>query len=152
MHDLLVHDTQVLIRFGELPEEEFENIQQRNGGTLAAWLDPDKMKPLKPQQVAWWDETHRKCIVIGGQRAAGATHCVRFPRTPEGKLDLEAGKDNDSKLAWVNVKYEKWVRLCLGCGIYEEADGTTVGVGLSLKLTKVICKITLFSTHILYVV
>jgi predicted RNA-binding protein YlxR (DUF448 family) len=67
------------------------------------------MEPLKPQQVAWWDETHRKCI-IGGQRA-GATHYVRFPRTPEGKLDLEAGKYDDSEVAWVKVKYEKEVWL-----------------------------------------
>jgi hypothetical protein len=84
------------------------------------------MKPLKPQQVAWWDETHRKCI-IGGQQA-GATHYVSFSRTPEGKLDLEAGEYDDSEVAWVNVKYEKDFQLCLGCGIYEEADGTTVGV------------------------
>jgi hypothetical protein len=110
----------------KLPQEEFEKIRQKNGGTLPAWFDPDKMEPLKPQQVAWWDETHRKCI-IGGQRA-GATHYVRFPRTPEGKLDLEAGNFDDSEVAWVNVKYEKEVRLCLGCGIYEEEDGTTVGV------------------------
>ena len=119
-------NTQVLIRFGKLPEEEFEKIRQKNDGTLPAWFDPEKMKPLKPQQVAWWDETHRKCI-IGGQRA-GATHYVRFPRTPDGKLDLEAGKYDDTEVAWVNVKYEKEVRLCLGCGIKEEADGTTVGV------------------------
>jgi hypothetical protein len=119
-------NTQILIRSGKLPEEEFEKIRQKNGGTLPAWFDPEKMKPLKPQQIAWWDETHRKCI-IGGQRA-GATHYVRFPRTPEGKLDLEAGKYDDSEVAWVNVKYEKEVRLCLGCGIYEKADGTTVGV------------------------
>jgi hypothetical protein len=57
-------NTQVLIRFGKLPEEEFEKIRQRNGGTLPAWSDPDKMRPLKPQQVAWWDETQA--------RAAGA--------------------------------------------------------------------------------
>jgi hypothetical protein len=119
-------NTQVLIRFGKLPEEAFKKIWQRNGGTLPAWFDPDKMRPLKPQQVAWWDETHRKCI-IGGQRA-GATHYVRFPRTPEGKLDLEGGKYDESEVAWVNVKYEKEVRLCLGCRIYEKADGTTVGV------------------------
>jgi hypothetical protein len=84
------------------------------------------MRPLKPQQVAWWDEAHRKCI-IGGQHA-GATHYLRFPRTPEGKLNLESGKYDESEVAWVNVKYEKEVRLCLGCGIYEKADGTTVGV------------------------
>jgi hypothetical protein len=119
-------NTQVLIRFGKLPEEAFKKIRQRNGGTLQAWFDPDKMRPLKPQQVAWWDETHRKCI-IGGQRA-GVTHYVRFPRTPEGKLDLEGGKCDESEVAWVNVKYEKEVRLCLGCGIYEKEDGTTVGV------------------------
>jgi hypothetical protein len=44
------------------------------------------------------------------------------------KLDLEASKYDDSEVAWVNMKYEKAVRLCLGCGIYEEAGGTTVGV------------------------
>jgi hypothetical protein len=122
-------NTQVLIRFGKLPEEEFERIRERHGGTLPAWFDPTQMNPLKPQQVAWWDETHRKCI-IGGQRA-GATHYVRFPRNPEGKLDFNAGKYDDSEVSWVNVKYEKEVRLCLGCGIREEGDGdgsTTVGV------------------------
>jgi hypothetical protein len=67
--------TQVFIRFSKLPKEEFEKIWQRNGGgTLPAWFDPDKMIPLKPQQVAWWDKTHRTCI-IGGQQA-GATHYV----------------------------------------------------------------------------
>jgi hypothetical protein len=122
----LAFNTRFVIRFGKLPEEEFEKIRQKNGGTLPAWFDPDKREPLKPQQVAWWDKTHRKCII--GEQRAGATHYVRFPRTPEGKLDLEAGKYDDSEVAWVNVKYEKEVRLCLGCGIYEEADGTTVGV------------------------
>jgi hypothetical protein len=119
-------NTQVLIRFGKLPEEEFEKIWQKNDGTLSPWFDPDKMQSLTPQQVAWWDETHRKCV-ISGQRA-GATHYIRFPRTTEGKLDLEAGEYDSSEVSWVNVKYEKEVRLCLGCGIREEADGTTVGV------------------------
>jgi hypothetical protein len=49
-------------------------MRQKNGSTLPAWFDPDKMEPLKPQQVAWWDEMHRKCI-IGGQRA-GATQAL----------------------------------------------------------------------------
>jgi hypothetical protein len=28
----------------------------------------------------------------------------------------------------VNVKYEKEIRLCLGCGICKEEDGGTIGV------------------------
>jgi hypothetical protein len=84
------------------------------------------MQSLTPQQVAWWDETHRKCA-IGGQRA-GAIHYISFPRTTEGKLELEAGEYDSPEVSWVNVKYEKEVRPCLGCGIQEEADGTTVGM------------------------
>jgi hypothetical protein len=117
---------QVLIRFGKLPEEELEKIRQKNGGILPPWFDPDMMQSLTPQQVAWWDEMHRKCV-IGGQRA-GATHYIRFLRTTEGKLDLEAGEYDSSEVSWVNVRYEKEVRLCLGCRIREEADRTTVGV------------------------
>jgi hypothetical protein len=54
-----------LIWFGALPEEEFKKLHQKMGGTLPAWIDPAQMKPVKPQQVAWWDETHRK-FIIGG--------------------------------------------------------------------------------------
>jgi hypothetical protein len=46
------------------------------------------MQSLTPQQEAWWDVLHRKCV-IGGQRA-GATHYIRFPRTTKGKLSLSA--------------------------------------------------------------
>jgi hypothetical protein len=119
-------NTQVLIWFGKLPEVEFEKIRQKNCGTLPPWFDPDMMQSLTPQQVAWWDEMHKKCV-IGGQQA-GATHYTWFPPTAKGNLDLEAGEYDSSEVSWVNVKYEKEVGLCLGCGIWEEADGTTVGV------------------------
>jgi hypothetical protein len=63
-------NTQFLIRFGKLPEEEFDKIRERNGGTLPACFDPDKMEPLKPQQVAWWDVETRDGGIVFRQ----ATH------------------------------------------------------------------------------
>jgi hypothetical protein len=92
------------------------------------------MKPLKPQQIAWWDETHRKCIT--GQRAGLTTYAFQV-RTRKGKLDLEAGKYDDSWCAWVNV-YEKEVRLCLGCGIYEKL----------MELCRSVCKAILLFREI----
>jgi hypothetical protein len=47
---------------------------------------------------------------------------------PDGKLDIEAGEYDDSEVSWVDVKYDREVRLCLRCRICEEADGSTVGL------------------------
>eukprot|EP00978_Attheya_sp_CCMP212_P008683 scaffold20425_cov45-Attheya_sp.AAC.1 len=83
---------------------------------------------IEKTQIAWWDETHRKCT-IGGIAAGSIDFEVRFPRDQNGKIDLSGnGKYNEKQKTIMKVKYEKEVRLSLGCGMVE-INGTGEIVG-----------------------
>jgi hypothetical protein len=51
--------TQLLIRFGLLESQPDEN------GNLADYFNKDKITALQREQVADWEETHRKCQIGG---------------------------------------------------------------------------------------
>jgi hypothetical protein len=116
--------SQLLIRFGSLPEDELEKLRDPATGLLPAWFDIEQLKKLHTSQVGWWDETHKKCQ-IGGM--GNATHAVRFPRDANGRLDLEEGTYDETEITYLSVKYEKEVRLCLGCAVTKDTDGNEKG-------------------------
>ncbi len=90
-------------------------------GEIPKWFDAKQMSKLKMAQAVWWDKKHKKCI-IGGQQGRKTTNFVRFPRDDNGKIDLVDGSYDDSKVSYLNVKYEKEVRLCLGCALVSDTE------------------------------
>jgi hypothetical protein len=87
---------------------------------MPAWFDITKLKKLYKSQEGWWDETHKKCQ-IGG--LGNATHAVQFPCDANGRLNLDEGTYDETEVMYLSVKYEKEVRLCLGCAITEDVNG-----------------------------
>ena len=74
-------------------------------------FNPNKIKHIKIEQVAWWDEHHIECViaVLGGNGLQ-----VRFPRNADGTLNPEGGTLSKLIRKTLNVKYKKQGRYCLG--------------------------------------
>ena len=79
----LLWSKKLLIRFGELPTEEG-----------VPHFNQDLVGKLELDQVVWWDETHRKCL-IGGLTNRNFT--MKFKRDENGKLDFNNGKYDKKK-------------------------------------------------------
>jgi hypothetical protein len=45
-----------------------------------------------------------------------------------GRLDLDEGTYDETEVTYLSVKYEKEVRLCLGCAITEDMDWKEKGL------------------------
>jgi hypothetical protein len=54
-------------------------------------------------------------------------HTARFPRDATGRLDLEEGTYDETESTYLSVKYEKEVRLCLGCAVTKDTDWSKKG-------------------------
>ena len=67
---------------------------------------------LSLDQIAWWDETHRKCLI--GGIAGSREFALRFKWNKHGLLDSK-GEYRDDKIVKLNVKYENEGRFGLGC-------------------------------------
>ena len=100
----LLWSKQLLIRFGELPSEENE---PRFNQSIAGKLDLD--------QVVWWDETHRKCLI--GGLTTSRNFSMKFRRDENGKLNHKIGEYSKKKIQILNCKYEKECRFGLGCAM-----------------------------------
>jgi hypothetical protein len=74
--------SQLLIRFGSLPEDELEKLRNPASKLVPAWFDIAKLKELHTSQVGWWDKTHKKCQ-IGG--LGNVMHAVHFPHNANGR-------------------------------------------------------------------
>jgi predicted flap endonuclease-1-like 5' DNA nuclease len=81
-------------------------------------FNAQKMASLSMYQIVWWDESHQVCkLATDGN---GKKTQVRFRRDPAGKLDPSGTlKDPHKEL---RVKYEKEVRLGLGCAATKCKD------------------------------
>jgi hypothetical protein len=99
---------QLMIRFGSLEPE---------GDNLPAYFDIEKLGNLSINQIGFWDETHKKCII---GEAAGKDFCFIFPRDENGKIKIDGGVYTETTKSQMNVKYENEVRLALGCGVVEK--------------------------------
>ena len=74
--------------------------------------DRDILGHLSLDQIGWWDETHRKCL-IGGIRT-NKDFCLQFKRDKNGLLNPN-GEFSNKDLQKLNVKYESEGRFGLGC-------------------------------------
>jgi hypothetical protein len=52
---------------------------------------------------------------------------IAFKQTEDGKLEPENGKYSEEEKGRLKVKFEKEVRLCLGCAIVEDSNGNRKG-------------------------
>lgn len=77
-------------------------------------------------QVTYWDETHPKCTLGGLSKGQDQ---LRFPRGPNGRLDVKQGQLNPKKF-WLNHKYGQEIRIMLGCVMKKDSKGNDVGVRL----------------------
>ncbi len=73
-------------------------------------FDKGKLTPLSLKQIAFWDETHKKCILgdVGGHGLQ-----IRYKRGADGMVDKENGTLAD-QTHQVKAKYENEVRFCIG--------------------------------------
>jgi hypothetical protein len=65
-----------------------------------------KMEALSMEGIAWWDETHTKCVIGGIGNGLSHFH-VKFPRVEDGKGDLKNDSYLDEEKLTLKVKYEK---------------------------------------------
>ena len=111
--------TQLLVRFGKLDQDSLDEVRKGEDR-----FNRDLIGALAIDQVVWWDETHRKCL-IGG--ASGTKpYQMLIPRNRDGKIDIEHGEYSKDLKTQLNVKYEKECRLGLGCAMVtpKADDGT----------------------------
>ena len=71
--------TQLLIRFGMM-----ESVIDPIKGTIKDCFNSAKMDSLNICQIAWWDETHRKCVINGAGREIEFT--INLNETQMGNL------------------------------------------------------------------
>ena len=105
--------TQLLVRFGELGEDDFPRPIERR-------FKRAEIGHLDIYQVVWWDETHRKCLIGGLSRTKN--YHIMFPRTSDGKVDTKNGEYSNKEISILNVKYEKECRMGLGCAMVTPLD------------------------------
>ena len=124
---------QLLIRFGELKLDdlyEYDELQRS-----ADRFNRELIGELELNQVVWWDETHRKCL-IGGSSST-KNYQMLFQRDRNGRIDLVNGNYSEERKTILNVKYEKECRVGLGCAMIQpkSSDGTLLpAVGVRCNL------------------
>ena len=105
-------------------EEEYEydddhsmpKLQDPKGNDIEDCFDPRQQPKFSEWNVAWWDETHPKCVLGGKHQAAmGKKKQARFTCNKKGKLDPE-GSYAPEVYHFV-PKFDNQVRLCLGVGM-----------------------------------
>ncbi|CAB9505297.1 unknown protein [Seminavis robusta] len=117
---------QLLCRLGRrhlIPEEVMEYLKDENGD-LPDCFDEEKLKPYEFNiaQVCWWDETHKACAIGDATVQAGRKFQVKFPRNENGKIDLENGKYKEEDKSFLQVKYDKEIRICPGCVYFGDEE------------------------------
>jgi hypothetical protein len=115
--------TQILVRFGE--KVLVDDIKAPDG-SIPDKFDLAKLTKVSINQVAFWDETHKK-VRVGQVTANGMDYQVRFRRDESGKLDIENGTYISKEGTQLKMKYAEEVRLCLGVVKVKLDDGTHVG-------------------------
>lgn len=120
--------TQQLVRFGHLESEKFRDVET---GKIPAYYDSSKMPKLEEDQVGWFDECHKKCL-IGKQLAAGKDTFFVFPRDENGKIDVANGTYSEEPKFKMKVKYDQEARFCFGAAVVTQ-EGSNEQVGVRCK-------------------
>lgn len=105
---------QFLIRLRVIDSQQITLTNKDDG--LERTFIPDywntkNLTAIKLSQIAWWDETHRKCT-IGGLSGA-KEYFLKFPRDEKGSYDPK-GMDSNELVTQLKVKYCQETRICLG--------------------------------------
>ena len=100
-------------------------------GGIPNYFDRTKLSLIKKDQVASWDEVHRKCQAgtdsVGSLIVtANRKNLSCFPRDKDGRVDLKNGKYSEKEISVLRTKYTEEIRLCLGVAVVTplNADGT----------------------------
>jgi predicted flap endonuclease-1-like 5' DNA nuclease len=115
---------QMLIRYG------LRKSQRKDDGTLPNYWNEEILRSeenkLNINGTVSWDETHVDCTIgnIGG--TLNDMHTT-FPRDASGRIDVSEGQHDKDPPGQLNVKYEKQVRLCLGCAATMDSSGKVTG-------------------------
>jgi hypothetical protein len=93
-----------------LPDLKAAGLVKDTATQIPAMFDKGKLTPLSLKQIAFWDETHKKCILgdVGGHGLQ-----IRYKRGADGMVDKENGTLAD-QTHQVKAKYENEVRFCIG--------------------------------------
>jgi hypothetical protein len=111
--------TQLLLRYGEMNQENVPDDFKVEEGEYPDCFWIDKLTAIKIKQVTIFDESHKKQKV--GKQKNGRKIQVCFRRDTDGNLDP------DGQLApkgyKVGMKYDKEARFCFGCTLDIDKDG-----------------------------
>ena len=97
-------------------------------GACPAHFDPRLIAHIERTQVAWWDETSKKCVLDG---AHTSLYHHRFKRNADGKLDSNGTLRE--RIACTVPKFQQRADLVLGVAVVEYNDNPGVEVGIRLK-------------------
>ena len=87
---------------------------------------PERLTKYDRYQVAWWDESHRKCSLVTISGANGCEYITRVCRDRHNNPCLHGTQSEDAPVN-VNVKYEKEARFALGVALVRTNEGRTEG-------------------------
>ena len=87
---------------------------------------PERLTRYDRYQVAWWDESHRKCSLVTISGANGCEYITRVCRDRHNNPCLHGTQSEDAPVN-VNVKYEKEARFALGVALVRTNEGRTEG-------------------------
>jgi hypothetical protein len=109
--------TQLCVRLGLV---DYREVMRKDGIAdevpIPKWYDQQKLTSIKIDQIAFWDETHKK-VKPGNTAAYDQDEVLTFPRDANGKVDLENGTYQEVQLAKLQCKYTDEVRLCIGVSV-----------------------------------
>ena len=93
-------------------------------GPVPDCFDPEKLPKISPEQIVWWDETHKKCH-IGDPGTDTISERVGFARNPDGSgrlLPLAEGGiiTEEDRPCHLIVKYEQELRIALGVAVVKD--------------------------------
>ena len=100
--------TQMMVMFGMGPDlTDFLD----EDGSVPDMFNREKLRKINPNSIAWWDETHRDCVVadMGGKFQKQ----VLFPRDENGNYDENGTYDDGSRV--LTFKYNSQIRISCGC-------------------------------------
>jgi hypothetical protein len=120
--------TQFLIRLGIIESQEITLINKEDGlerTFIPDYWDKKQLTAIKLSQIAWWDETHRKCT-IGGLSGA-KEYFLKFPRNESGSFDPK-GSYSTELVTQLKVKYCQEARLCLGVVALPKFNSPSNGI------------------------
>ncbi|NCF93533.1 MAG: hypothetical protein GWQ05_21640 [Verrucomicrobiaceae bacterium] len=114
---------QVLVRAGKVSEQEVRELLGCNAGDpIPDTFNKDKLTPIDPDAVIWWDEVHRDCFT--GDMGADVKRQWIFPRNEEGKYDESGGYNPVARV--MTFKYNSQTKMSIGVGV-KKVDGERVG-------------------------